>query len=149
MIGNYATNMTDKTSNNTNHVAVLMKGGSDGSTVVPTVVPTVASSSDRGCNGATAKQCVVTDTESGAPGIVAYDSDSNRDQQIAVFIKFLSDNFSKNDVSEMTITYRKKTDYSIVHYIQSLVNDSEFWINNALMACAVSIVFGYIWFNSI
>jgi hypothetical protein len=29
----------------------------------------------RGCNGATAKQCVVTYTESGAPGIVAYDSE--------------------------------------------------------------------------
>jgi len=76
-------------------------------------------------------------------------NDSNRDQQIAVFVKFLSDNFNKNDVSEMTITYRKKTDYSIVHYIQSLVNDSDFWINNALMACAVSIVFGYIWVNSL
>ena len=124
MIGNYATNMTDTTSINTNHVAFIMK--------------------DRSASNNNS-----IDASIDASTVDSSTNDSKRDQQIAVFIKFLSDNFSKNDVSEMTITYRKKTEYSIVHYIKSLVNDSDFWINNALMACAMSIVFGYIWFNSL
>jgi len=74
---------------------------------------------------------------------------TTHDQQIALFVKFLSDNFNKNDVSEMTITYRKKTGHSIEYSVKSLANDSDFWTNNALMVCAVAIVFGYIWVNSL
>jgi len=78
----------------------------------------------RECNGATAKQCVVTDTESGAPGIVAYDSTSSN----ATIMQICKNNQISLTIQTLTTADQpKQKSKEWYEYRYNLITASNIW----------------------